>query len=97
MGEKQKALKEKRKVGENNGQLRFVRQHGWRTQARLDQHFSPSLNLQDYQLLYHMAAPSPATQACTLSYNLLHEKIHMVLIPCHLLLILGSPDFSKRQ
>ena len=27
----------KQKVGENNGQLRFVRHHGWRTQARLDQ------------------------------------------------------------
>ena len=25
------------KVGENNGQLRFIRHHGWRTQARLDQ------------------------------------------------------------
>ena len=25
------------KVGENNGQLRFVRHHVWRTQARLDQ------------------------------------------------------------
>ena len=24
-------------VGENNGQLRFVRHHGWRTQACLDQ------------------------------------------------------------
>ena len=24
-------------VGENNGQLRFVRYHGWRTQARLNQ------------------------------------------------------------
>ena len=23
----------KKKVGENNGQLRFVRHHGWRTQA----------------------------------------------------------------
>ena len=29
--------KKKKKVGENNGQLRFVRHHGWRTQARLDQ------------------------------------------------------------
>ena len=29
--------KERKKVGENNGQLRFVRHHGWRTQARLDQ------------------------------------------------------------
>ena len=27
----------KKKVGENNGQLRFVRHHEWRTQARLDQ------------------------------------------------------------
>ena len=27
----------KKKVGENNGQLRFVRHHVWRTQARLDQ------------------------------------------------------------
>ena len=26
-----------KKVGENNGQLRFVRHHVWRTQARLDQ------------------------------------------------------------
>ena len=26
----------KKKVGENNGQLRFVLHHGWRTQARLD-------------------------------------------------------------
>ena len=30
--------KKKKKVGENNGQLRFVRHHLWRTQARLDQH-----------------------------------------------------------
>ena len=29
--------KKKKKVGENNGQLRFVRHHGWHTQARLDQ------------------------------------------------------------
>ena len=29
--------KRKKKVGENNGQLRFVRHHVWRTQARLDQ------------------------------------------------------------
>ena len=27
----------KKKVGENNGQLRFIRHHMWRTQARLDQ------------------------------------------------------------
>ena len=27
----------KKKVGENNGQFRFVRHHVWRTQARLDQ------------------------------------------------------------
>ena len=26
----------KKKVDENNGQLRFVRHHGWCTQARLD-------------------------------------------------------------
>ena len=26
-----------KKVGENNGQLRFFRHHGWRAQARLDQ------------------------------------------------------------
>ena len=36
VGEKQKA--EKKKVGENNGQLCFVRHHGWRTQASLDQY-----------------------------------------------------------
>ena len=29
----------KKKVGENNGQLRFVRHHGLRTQARLDQNW----------------------------------------------------------
>ena len=27
----------KKKVGENNGQLHFIRHHGWRTQTRLDQ------------------------------------------------------------
>ena len=32
--------KKKKKVGENNGQLRFVRHHLWRTQARLDQEIS---------------------------------------------------------
>ena len=41
VGEKQKAQKKekekKKKLGENNGQLRFVRHHGWRTQTRLDQ------------------------------------------------------------
>ena len=42
VGEKQKAWEKKekerkKKVGENNGQLRFVRHHVWRTQARLDQ------------------------------------------------------------
>ena len=45
VGEKQKAKKEKEKrkekkkekVVENNGQLRFLRHHGWCTQARLDQ------------------------------------------------------------
>ena len=30
-------MKKKKKVGENNGQLRLVRNHGWHTQARLDQ------------------------------------------------------------
>ena len=30
----------KKKVGENIGQLRFVRHHGWRTQALLDQNKS---------------------------------------------------------
>ena len=37
--EKQKAEKKKKKKRENNGQLRFVRHHGWRKQARLDQKF----------------------------------------------------------
>ena len=37
VGEKYKAEKKKKKVGENKGQLRFVRHHVWRTQARLDQ------------------------------------------------------------
>ena len=39
VGEKQKAERRKkreRKIGETNGQLRFVRNHVWRTQARLD-------------------------------------------------------------
>ena len=36
-GEKEKERRRKKKVGENNGQLRFVRHHVWRTQARLDQ------------------------------------------------------------
>ena len=32
--------KNEKKVGENNGKLRFVRQHWWHTQARLDpKHF----------------------------------------------------------
>ena len=35
--QRKKKKKKKNKVGENNGQLRFVRHHGWRTQARLDQ------------------------------------------------------------
>ena len=35
--------KKKKKVGENNGQLPFVRHHGWRTQARLDQNSSDRL------------------------------------------------------
>ena len=42
VGEKQKMEKEKKKRlndGNNNGQLRFVRNHVWRTQARLDQNF----------------------------------------------------------
>ena len=33
----EKKKKKGKKVGENNGQLRFVRHHGWRTQACLDQ------------------------------------------------------------
>ena len=36
-GEEEKNKKKKKKVCENNGQLCFVRHHGWRTQARLDQ------------------------------------------------------------
>ena len=32
----------RKKVGENNGQLRFVRHHVWRTQARLDQYLVAS-------------------------------------------------------
>ena len=31
------SVEEEKKVGENNGQLRFVCHHGWLTQARLDQ------------------------------------------------------------
>ena len=31
-----------KKVGENNGQLRLVHHHGWRMQARLDQHLQIS-------------------------------------------------------
>ena len=34
---KKRRKRENKKVGENNGQLRFVRHHMWRTQARLDQ------------------------------------------------------------
>ena len=34
---KKKKKERKKKVGENNGQLCFIRHHGWRTQARLDQ------------------------------------------------------------
>ena len=34
-----------KKVGENNGQLRFVRHHVWRTQARLDQPLVPGVFL----------------------------------------------------
>ena len=30
-------IKKKKKVGENNGPLRFDLHHGWRTQARLNQ------------------------------------------------------------
>ena len=35
--EKKKKKKKRRKIGEKNGQLHFVRHHGWRTQACLDQ------------------------------------------------------------
>ena len=35
--EKRKKEKKEKKVGENNGQLCFVRHDGWHTQARLDQ------------------------------------------------------------
>ena len=31
--------KERKKIGEKNGQLRFVRHHGWHTQAHQDQNF----------------------------------------------------------
>ena len=34
---RRKQRKKEKNVGENNGQLRFVRHHGWRTQASLDQ------------------------------------------------------------
>ena len=36
-GWKAEDVEKRKKVGENNGQLRFVRHQGWRTQARLDQ------------------------------------------------------------
>ena len=36
-GARKHAWTKKKKVGENNGQLRFVRHHVWRTQASLDQ------------------------------------------------------------
>ena len=36
-GVEEKKKKKEKKVGENNGQLRYVRHHVWRTQARLDQ------------------------------------------------------------
>ena len=44
---KSRRRRRKKKVGENNGQLRFVRHHVWRTQARLDQKmiFGPFLLL----------------------------------------------------
>ena len=44
---RRKRKKKKRrgkKVGENNGQLRFVQHHGWRTQARLDQNYAELVN-----------------------------------------------------
>ena len=34
---KSRRRRKKKKEGENNGQLCFMRHHGWRTQARLDQ------------------------------------------------------------
>ena len=34
---KAKKRKKKKKVSENNGQIRFVRHHGWHMQVRLDQ------------------------------------------------------------
>ena len=34
-GSKAEGVEKKKKVGENNGLLRFVHHHGWRTQARL--------------------------------------------------------------
>ena len=40
---RRKGIKKKKKVGENNGQLRFVR--GWRTQAA-------QTNLQHFQIEY---------------------------------------------
>ena len=37
VGVKRQKKEEEKKVDENNGQLFFVRHHGWSTQARLDQ------------------------------------------------------------
>ena len=42
-GWKAEGVEEEKKVGENNGQLHFVRHHVWRTQARLDQFVSSCL------------------------------------------------------
>ena len=41
---KSRRRKNEKKVGENNGKLRFIRHHGWATQTRLDQYnYSPAL------------------------------------------------------
>ena len=37
-------------VGENNGQLRFIRHHVWRTQARLDQKLARRENLSNQNI-----------------------------------------------
>ena len=38
-GREEEEKERRKKVGENNGQLRFVRHHGWCTQAHLDQNY----------------------------------------------------------
>ena len=85
----QKEEKKKKKVGENNCQLRFVRHHEWRTQTRLDQKKEEERKKVDENNGQFRFRPPPQVahasrldQLTTLIYCVSHNFLNIAAIIC---------------